>query len=155
MSFPNQDYLAMIKNKQQQQQQQSPLQQQFCYPMMQIIDRIQRSPQPWNYWMMQQQFQQMPQMQISPMLSQQQMMSPISPLNVSMIPPQFLLQPQQNPSRLSTSQSQPLQNKQYVEVNGTKVKMNMKLIKDDDDMLDYDEIKRQKQKKVNSTNKRK
>ncbi|CAD8093787.1 unnamed protein product [Paramecium primaurelia] len=146
MSFPNQDYLTMMKNKQQQQQQ-SPLQQQFCYPMM--------SPQPWNYWMMQQQYQQIPQMQISPILSQQQMMSPISPLNVSMIPPQFLLQPQQNQSKLSTSQSQPLQNKQYVEVNGTKVKMFMKLIKDDDDMLDYDEIKREKLKKINLTNKRK
>ncbi|CAD8099046.1 unnamed protein product [Paramecium primaurelia] len=146
MSFPNQDYLAMIKSKQQQQQTQS-FQQQFCYPMM--------TPQPWNYWMMQQQFQQMPQMQMSPMLPQQQMMSPVSPFNVSMIPPQFLLQPQQTQSKLSTSQSQPLQNKQYVEVNGTKVKMYMKLIKEDDDMLDYDEIKREKQKKVNLTNKRK
>ncbi|CAD8201085.1 unnamed protein product [Paramecium pentaurelia] len=146
MSFPNQDYLAMIKSKQQQQQQQS-FQQQFCYPMM--------TPQPWNYWMMQQQFQQIPQMQMSPMLPQQQMMSPVSPLNVSMIPPQFLLQPQQTQSKLSTSQSQPLQNKQYVEVNGTKVKMYMKLIKEDDDLLDYDEIKREKQKKVNLTNKRK
>ncbi|CAK57026.1 unnamed protein product (macronuclear) [Paramecium tetraurelia] len=146
MSFPNQDYLAMLKSKQQQQQQQ-PFQQQFCYPMM--------TPQPWNYWMMQQQFQQMPQMQMSPMLSQQQMMSPVSPLNVSMIPSQFLLQPQQTQSKLSTSQSQPLQNKQYVEVNGTKVKMYLKLIKEDDDLLDYDEIKREKQKKGNLTNKRK
>ncbi|CAD8204721.1 unnamed protein product [Paramecium octaurelia] len=146
MSFPNQDYLAMLKSKQQQQQQQ-PFQQQFCYPMM--------TPQPWNYWIMQQQFQQMPQMQISPMLSQQQMMSPVSPLNVSMIPSQFLLQPQQTQSKLSTSQSQPLQNKQYVEVNGTKVKMYLKLIKEDDDLLDYDEIKREKQKKGNLTNKRK
>ncbi|CAD8070868.1 unnamed protein product [Paramecium sonneborni] len=148
MSYPNSDYMTMMKNKQQQQQQQQQqFQQQFCYPMM--------TPQPWNYWMMQQQFQQVPQMQMSPMLGQQQMISPVSPLNVSIIPPQFLLQPQQNQNKLSLSQSQPLQNKQYVEVNGTKVKMNIKLIKDDDDMLDYDEIKKEKQKRNNSINKKK
>ncbi|CAD8135604.1 unnamed protein product [Paramecium octaurelia] len=144
MSFPNQDYLAMLKAKPQVYPQMQPTPQtQMIYPNPQYMQPcINYMPQ---YFMMQQ-LQQMQQMQqIPPMASMGALRMPlmpsqtqIQPLSQMVMP--FPIQPP-IPAQPKTDQNLPVQ------VKGTKVKLNLKMIKDipqeEDSVLDYDEIKKQ------------
>ncbi|CAD8145882.1 unnamed protein product [Paramecium pentaurelia] len=142
MSFPQQDYLAMLKAKPPvyapvQQTSQTPM----IYPNPQFIPPLMNYP---PYYMMMQQLQQMQQMQQLPQMAS---------MRIPMIPPQ---QPQMQTLPQPTP---PIQNQEQnpsqqiishdiaVSVKGTKVKLNLKMIKDipleENSILDYDEIKKQ------------
>ncbi|CAD8138346.1 unnamed protein product [Paramecium pentaurelia] len=141
MSFPQQDYLAMLKAKTPpyppvQQSQQTPM----IYPNPQFLPPLMNYP---PYYMMMQQLQQIPQMQQLPQMAH---------MRIPMIPQTHQLQnihqpvmpfqmQQQNPTQQKIDHDIP------VTVKGTKVKLNLKIIKDlpyeEDSILDYDEIKKQ------------
>ncbi|CAK72590.1 unnamed protein product (macronuclear) [Paramecium tetraurelia] len=95
------------------------------------------------YYMMMQQLQQIPQIQQFPQMA---------PMRIPMIPQPPQLQTIPQPTMpFQMQQQNPVQQKVDrdipVSVKGTKVKLNLKMIKDlpleDDSILDYDEIKKQ------------
>ncbi|CAD8054071.1 unnamed protein product [Paramecium sonneborni] len=141
MNFPQQDYLAMLKAKPPlyapvQQTSQTPM----IYPNSQFMPPFINYQ---SYYVMMQQLQQMQQMQQIPQMS---------PMRMPMIPqppqPQTLPQPiiqfqtqAQNPAQQKIDQDIP------VSIKGTKVKLNLKMIKnlplEEDSILDFDEIRKQ------------
>ncbi|CAD8140431.1 unnamed protein product [Paramecium octaurelia] len=141
MSFPQQDYLAMLKAKPPvyapvQQTSQTPM----IYPNPQFLQPLMNYP---TYYMMMQQLQQMQQMQQLPQMAAMRIpMMPQQPQIQTLPQPTMPLQNQpQNPP------SQKIDHDIVVSVKGTKVKLNLKIIKDlpleEDSILDYDEIKKQ------------
>ncbi|CAD8046805.1 unnamed protein product [Paramecium sonneborni] len=141
MSFPQQDYLAMLKAKPPVYAPvQSTAQTPMIYPNPQFMSPLINYS---SYYVMMQQLQQMQQMQQLPQMA---------PMRIPMIPqtPHLQILPQQiipfqtetqNPAQQKIDQNIP------VSVKGTKVKLNLKMIKEipveEDSILDYDEIRKQ------------